>query len=66
MTKKTFIIVSIIYFIFFLSFVISVYRGGSETLALAIAALATLTWGFVKIKYEIHGFDKGDGGPDTF
>ena len=66
MTKKLFIILSIIYFIFFLSFVISVYRGGSETLALAIAALATLTWGFVKIKYEVHGFDEGNKGPDTF
>lgn len=66
MTKKLFIILSTIYFIFFLAFVISVYRGGSETLALAIAALATLTWGFVKIKYEIHGFDKEEGGPDSF
>lgn len=66
MTKKLFIILSIIYFLFFILFVASVYRGGDQLLALAIAALAALTWGFVKIKYEIHGFDKGDGRPDTF
>lgn len=66
MTKKLFIILSIIYFLFFLAFVTSVYRGGNETLALAIGALTTLTWGFVKIKYEIQGFDEEDKKPDTF
>lgn len=66
MTKKTFIILTSIYFLFFISFVVSLFRQGHETIGMAIAALAILTWGFVKIKYEVTGFKEKDEDPDTF
>ena len=68
MTKLIFIILSAIYFLATLAFVTVLYQDGSETLSLSIAALATLSWGFVKIKYEIDGFKEPGKrkGPDTF
>ena len=68
MTKITFIILSSIYFVATSAFVIALYRDGNETLSLSIAALATLSWGFIKIKYEIEGFKepRKRKGPDSF
>jgi hypothetical protein len=41
---------------------------GHVTLSLSIAALATLSWGFVKIKYEIEGYKepRKKKGPESF
>lgn len=68
MTKRTFIILTILYAIFFSFMTVSLFQEGSITLGLAIACLAVLSWGFVKIKYEYEGFKqpKKNKGPQTF
>jgi hypothetical protein len=68
MTKLTFIILSAIYFLATIFFVSTLYMDGHVTLSLSIAALATLSWGFVKIKYEIDGYKepRKKKGPESF
>ncbi len=68
MTKRTFIILTILYAIFFSFMTVSLFQEGLITLGLAIACLAVLSWGFVKIKYEYEGFKppKKNKGPQTF
>lgn len=56
MTKRTFIIVSILYLVATALFCFALYMDGHPTLALAIGSLAILAWGCVKIAVESDGF----------
>lgn len=68
MTKRLFIIISIIYFALTAIFAGLIIRDGLNTLGLSVACLAILAWGFIKIYYESEGFKptKRKGRPRTF
>jgi hypothetical protein len=68
MTKRLFIIISIIYFTLSGIFAGLILRDGLITLGLSVATLAVLAWGMIKIKYEYEGFKqpKRKGRPQSF
>jgi hypothetical protein len=68
MTKRLFIIISIIYFALTAIFAGLILRDGLITLGLSVACLAILAWGLIKIKYECEGFEqpKRKDRPQTF
>jgi len=68
MTKKLFIIISIIYLSLTAIFATVILKEGLLTLGLSVATLAVLAWGFVKIKYEYEGFKQPQRkrGPESF
>jgi hypothetical protein len=68
MTKRTFIIVSVLYLVATALFCFALYTDGHPTLSMAIASLAIISWGCVKIAVETNGFKtpRRKNKPQTF
>jgi len=68
MTKRTFIIVSVLYFVATALFCFALYTDGHPTLSMGIASLATVSWTCVKIAVETNGFKtpRRKNKPQTF
>ena len=67
MTKRLFIIISIIFFLGMAIFLRELFAEGSITLALGIGCAAVLAWAFLKIKFEYQGYDEPKKkGPQSF
>ena len=68
MTKRTFIIVSVLYLVATALFCFALYTDGHPTLSMAIASLAIVAWGCVKIAVETNGFKtpRRKNKPQTF